>query len=130
MYCKTCGAKMNDNAAICVKCGCKKFVGNHFCPVCGSRTSEDQKICTKCQSKLVTFPSLHEMKKGTANKKPSKARKTLGTIFLILGIILIIVFVFMCVAAFSQPRHFEIPGAIPTFGGLFLGIGIRLRKKK
>lgn len=69
------------------------------------------------------------MKKAKANKGPSKTRKTLGTIFLILGIILIIAFAFLLVDTIMNPSYFDIPGAIPLFGGLFLGIGIRLRKK-
>ncbi len=128
MYCKTCGAKMNDNAVVCVKCGCKRFVGNNFCPVCGSSTSADQKICTKCQSKLVTVPSLRDLKKGNANKGTTKGKKTLGTIFLVLGIILCFAFVCLCIDTFKNPSYYSIPGAIPVFGGLFLGLGIRLRK--
>lgn len=124
MYCRTCGAKMNDNATICVKCGCKRFVGNNFCPVCGSRTSAEQKICTKCQSKLVQVPTLQEATKTVTGK----GKKVLGTILIIFAIILFIAFAYWFVAALISPRGGFIPFANLAIGGVFLGVGIKLRK--
>ena len=39
MYCRNCGAEMNENAAICVKCGVAKGTGNSYC-----RTAERRQI--------------------------------------------------------------------------------------
>lgn len=52
MYCRTCGNKMNDNAEICVKCGCRPLIGREFCQVCGAPTTERQELCIKCGSML------------------------------------------------------------------------------
>ena len=42
MYCRTCGNKINDNAEICVKCGCKPLIGKSYCQNCGADTTEQQ----------------------------------------------------------------------------------------
>lgn len=48
MFCKNCGAPMNDNASVCVKCGCQKGVGASFCPNCGNATTPGAAVCLKC----------------------------------------------------------------------------------
>lgn len=48
MYCRTCGNRINDNAEICIKCGCKPLVGKAFCQNCGAKTLGQQAVCTKC----------------------------------------------------------------------------------
>ena len=37
MYCKNCGEMMNDNQAICVKCGVKTGEGSNFAITAVSR---------------------------------------------------------------------------------------------
>ena len=48
MYCKNCGAQMNDNAAVCVNCGAPKGAGTSYCPNCGSfdKTVLSGETCT------------------------------------------------------------------------------------
>lgn len=48
MYCKNCGAEMNDNQAICLKCGVKVGEGNSFCPNCGNPISPEADVCMNC----------------------------------------------------------------------------------
>lgn len=48
MYCKNCGAQMNDNAAVCVNCGAAKGTGTSYCPNCGSQTQPNAAICLNC----------------------------------------------------------------------------------
>ncbi len=56
MYCKNCSEQMNDNQAICLKCGVKTGGGNKFCANCGQPMNENADVCLKC---------------GIAVKKPS-----------------------------------------------------------
>ena len=49
MYCKNCGEIMNDNQAICIKCGVKTGEGN-----CGKEIATNADVCLNC---------------GVANKK-------------------------------------------------------------
>ena len=39
---------MNDNQAICLKCGVKTGDGTAFCPVCGGATAPDAQFCLNC----------------------------------------------------------------------------------
>ena len=55
MYCRVCGNEVNDNAEICVKCGCRPLNGKEFCQECGAVTLEKQEICTKCGVRLKTM---------------------------------------------------------------------------
>ena len=48
MYCKSCGNYMNDNQAICLKCGVEAGNGKGFCPNCGNAVHEDAVICVNC----------------------------------------------------------------------------------
>ena len=35
MYCKNCGAEINENAVACMSCGFGKGTGEKFCSNCG-----------------------------------------------------------------------------------------------
>ena len=48
MYCKNCGELMNDNQAICVKCGVKTGDGNAFCANCGQPVAPNAEVCMSC----------------------------------------------------------------------------------
>lgn len=48
MYCTNCGEKMNDNQAICLKCGVETGKGKGFCANCGSALNENQAVCLSC----------------------------------------------------------------------------------
>lgn len=57
MYCRVCGAAINDKAEICVKCGCRPLNGDEYCQECGSKTSEKQELCVKCGCRLKSMSS-------------------------------------------------------------------------
>lgn len=48
MYCKQCGEKLNDNQAICIKCGVLVGKGNSYCANCGKELTENATACTLC----------------------------------------------------------------------------------
>lgn len=43
VYCKSCGNEMNENQAICLKCGCSKGTGTKYCANCGSELTPMQR---------------------------------------------------------------------------------------
>ena len=48
MFCKNCGEQMNDNQAICIKCGVKAGEGNNFCANCGKNIDPNATVCMNC----------------------------------------------------------------------------------
>lgn len=48
MYCKNCGEQMNDNQAICLKCGVKTGQGNLYCANCGKEVAPNSEVCLSC----------------------------------------------------------------------------------
>ena len=48
MFCKNCGEAMNDNQAICLKCGVKTGEGNAYCANCGEAVDANAAVCLKC----------------------------------------------------------------------------------
>ena len=48
MFCKNCGAQLDPNAAVCVKCGVAVGTGTSFCPNCGATTAPGAAVCTQC----------------------------------------------------------------------------------
>lgn len=57
MYCRNCGALVNNKAELCVKCGCRPLNGNNYCQECGAQTSYKQEICTRCGCRLQAAPA-------------------------------------------------------------------------
>ena len=60
MHCRNCGEPMNDNQAICLKCGVETGKGNSFCPNCGNPVAAEAVICVNCGVSL--------KKKNTVNE--------------------------------------------------------------
>lgn len=48
MYCTNCGEQMNDNQAICLKCGVKVGDGKGYCANCGGTIAENASVCLNC----------------------------------------------------------------------------------
>lgn len=57
MFCKNCGSKMDENAAVCVKCGAEKGKGKSNCPNCGNETNPDAAVCLSCGYSLTAADS-------------------------------------------------------------------------
>ena len=48
MFCKNCGESLNENQAICLKCGVKVGDGNAYCANCGEPIDANAEFCLKC----------------------------------------------------------------------------------
>lgn len=48
MFCRNCGGEMNDNQAICLKCGVNVGVGNSYCANCGQPVDPNASVCMSC----------------------------------------------------------------------------------
>lgn len=48
MYCKNCGAMLNENAVACMNCGFAKGTGENFCGNCGAQINPGAAICVNC----------------------------------------------------------------------------------
>lgn len=87
MYCRTCGNKVNDNAEVCVKCGCKPLIGKSYCQNCGTKTTPQQVICTKCKVTLKSAAT--KRSQGQTDKGKyifGKALIGIGVVWLVLTI--------------------------------------------
>ena len=77
MYCRNCGNEMNENAAVCVKCGVPVGKGKNYCPNCGEEVNPDAVICVKCGASL----------EAVQNEAPvgAKSKLTAGLLGIFLG---------------------------------------------
>lgn len=48
MYCRSCGSELNENQAICLKCGVKVGEGKAYCANCGQPLAENAAVCLNC----------------------------------------------------------------------------------
>ncbi len=48
MFCRNCGAPLNEEQAVCLKCGVAVGTGKSFCPSCGGEVNEEAVFCVKC----------------------------------------------------------------------------------
>lgn len=48
MYCRNCGAVIEEHAAVCLSCGVQAGVGNKFCHQCGAQPDPLAVVCVKC----------------------------------------------------------------------------------
>ena len=48
MFCRNCGEHMNDNQAVCLKCGVAVGNGAAFCAHCGAPTNANASVCLSC----------------------------------------------------------------------------------
>lgn len=54
MFCKNCGEHLNENQAICLKCGVGVGKGNSFCSNCGAQINGGADVCLACGCKTGT----------------------------------------------------------------------------
>lgn len=52
MFCKNCGAQINDDQAFCPNCGTQTGNKKHFCPGCGNEVDEGATFCSNCGKAL------------------------------------------------------------------------------
>lgn len=48
MFCRNCGESLNENQAICLKCGVQVGNGNSYCANCGNSIDPNATFCTSC----------------------------------------------------------------------------------
>lgn len=48
MFCKSCGAQMNDSQAVCLNCGCAAGTPGPFCANCGAQIDPNAAVCMQC----------------------------------------------------------------------------------
>ncbi|MBR6917250.1 MAG: zinc-ribbon domain-containing protein [Clostridia bacterium] len=82
-FCRNCGAKISDEAEICISCGVAKGNGDKFCPNCGSETSSNQAVCLKCGVGLSGASNKNAFTKASKSTKfyRIKEGKLLGGVF-------------------------------------------------
>ncbi len=78
-FCRSCGEQMNDNQAICLKCGVQADDGNNFCPNCGAPVNPDAAICLNCGVELKKRAS------KSGNDLNGKDKTTMAIICFLLG---------------------------------------------
>ncbi len=76
MYCRNCGEAMNDNQAICLKCGVKTGDGYAFCANCGNAVNPNADVCLSCGVAI---------KKGNGEYLGGKDKITMALICFFLG---------------------------------------------
>lgn len=75
MYCRNCGAEVNENAIACTECGVAPMSEKKYCHSCGVETNANQMICVKCGVSL-----------GPAAAAPGgKNKLTAGLLGILLG---------------------------------------------
>lgn len=62
MYCKNCGAEINENAVACMSCGFAKGTGNRFCANCGQEVTPGAAFCVNCGAS--TTPAVNTEQKS------------------------------------------------------------------
>lgn len=79
MFCKNCGEPLNDNQAICLKCGVSVEKGNSFCANCGAPVNENAEVCLSCGCKIV------DEKAAAANYLNGQDKMTMALLCFFLG---------------------------------------------
>ena len=74
MFCRNCGEQMNENQAVCLKCGVEKGKGKGYCPNCGNQVAEEAVICVACGVSLKKEEN--KAAEGTVNPAVAKTIKT------------------------------------------------------
>ena len=97
MYCKECGAKLDDDAVFCMNCGVKILdtQNKKICPNCGAAIVDDAFFCMKCGTKLDSTAEIESYNLTNSQKektvKSSKAEIDPGLIAIIKVIAVFIV---------------------------------------
>ena len=82
MFCKNCGAQLNDHAAFCITCGAAVGQGNSHCANCGSTVAPGAAVCLNCGAALGQGFNNY----AGANSKSQIAAGLLGILLGALGI--------------------------------------------
>lgn len=64
MYCKNCGAPIDPQASVCVRCGVSNGAGETFCQNCGAQLAPGASVCVQCGAATVNTQSKSKMTAG------------------------------------------------------------------
>ena len=64
MFCRNCGAEINENAVACMSCGFAKGTGEKFCATCGKEVNPGAAVCVNCGSALKKVASANGEQKS------------------------------------------------------------------
>ena len=79
MFCRNCGAQMNENAAFCVTCGAAVGQGTGYCGNCGNAVAPGAAVCLNCGAALNgATPNMAAASAGTGTAKSKIAAGLLG----------------------------------------------------
>lgn len=76
MYCKNCANQLEEQAAVCVRCGAPKGAGAAYCPNCAAPTPPGAAVCTNCGIALGPVP---------VQGGEQKSKMTAGLLGILLG---------------------------------------------
>jgi TM2 domain-containing membrane protein YozV len=87
-FCKNCGEQYSDDkAAVCLKCGVFKTMGDKYCHNCGNALNEGDLFCTACGVEAVINNSATEnVVEDTTVKKSKILAGILGIFFGCFGV--------------------------------------------
>lgn len=128
MYCRNCGAAMNDMDRVCPKCNTKKGEGINFCQMCGYHTSIKTKFCLNCgaKQKIIVTQQMKAEHLELLHKqaKTTKLFMKVDKVFAIVGLLLaIMLFVFLI----SRPEpDFGNSISIPYWSKVVYGYDVQI----
>ena len=86
MYCKNCGAALQNGAFVCTQCGVPVGSGNAYCPNCGQPTDPNAMVCTHCGVNLNAGAANNAYAYGAPNAaNPPKSSLVAGLLGIFLG---------------------------------------------
>lgn len=98
MYCKECGAKLDDDAVFCMNCGVKILdtQNKKICPNCGAAIVDDAFFCMKCGTKLdstaeiETYNLTNSQKEKTVKSNKEEIDPVLIAIIKVIAVFIVI----------------------------------------
>ena len=102
MYCKECGAKLDDDAVFCMNCGVKILdtQNKKICPNCGDAIVDDAFYCMKCGTKLdstaeiETYNLTNSQKEKTVKSNKEEIDPVLIAILMVGAVFVVIIWIF------------------------------------
>lgn len=117
MYCRNCGAVINDTDRVCSKCSTKKNEGTKFCQNCGYHTTVKTEFCLNCGAKQRTIvPQKIRNDRIAKLQKQEKLNKKLQKIlkFVVVGSAITAVLLILILVLRPQPDNIPDPPNIGT----------------
>jgi len=66
MYCKNCANELNQNAAVCEKCGAPVGAGNNYCGNCAAAMPQNSAFCPACGAPAQQYNAMGQRKSKLA----------------------------------------------------------------